>query len=70
MWIVFERANRDSGFKIKGFDDVIDTMQTLGSALSQKRSPNPIEPTEKPRIDLLEKDEVRAKRPSMWNVVF
>jgi ATP-dependent Clp protease adaptor protein ClpS len=25
---------------------------------------------EKPGLDLLEKDEVKVKRPSMWNVVF
>jgi ATP-dependent Clp protease adaptor protein ClpS len=48
----------------------IDMMQTFGSALSQKRNPNPVEPIEKPRLDLLEKDEARAKRPTMWNVVF
>ena len=45
-------------------------MQTFGNALSQKRNPNSVEPIEKPGFDLLEKDEVRAKRPSMWNVVF
>jgi ATP-dependent Clp protease adaptor protein ClpS len=44
-------------------------MQTFGNALSQKRNPNSVEPIEKPGLDLLEKDEVRAKRPSMWNVV-
>ena len=45
-------------------------MQTFGNALSQKRNPNSVEPIEKPGFDLLEKDEVRTKRPSMWNVVF
>jgi ATP-dependent Clp protease adaptor protein ClpS len=45
-------------------------MQTLGSAVSQKRIPNPVEPIEKPGPDLLQRDEVREKRPSMWNVVF
>jgi ATP-dependent Clp protease adaptor protein ClpS len=45
-------------------------MQIFGNALSQKRNPNSVEPIEKPGFDLLEKDEVRAKRPSMWNVVF
>jgi len=44
-------------------------MQTFGNALSQKQNPNPVEPIEKPGLDLHEKDEVRAKRPSMWNVV-
>ena len=42
-------------------------MQTFGNVLSQKRNPNPIE---KPGLDLLEKDEVKTKRPSMWNIVF
>src|ERR1700741_2241170 len=45
-------------------------MQTLGNAFSQKRNPNPVEPIEKPRIDLLERDEIKTKRPSMWNIVF
>ena len=45
-------------------------MQTFGNALSQKRNPNSVEPIEKPGFDLLEKDQVRTKRPSMWNVVF
>jgi ATP-dependent Clp protease adaptor protein ClpS len=48
----------------------IDMMQTFGNALSQKRNPNPAELIEKPGLDLLEKDEVREKRPSMWNVAF
>jgi ATP-dependent Clp protease adaptor protein ClpS len=43
--------------------------QTLGNAPSQKRNPKPVETIEKPGLDLREKDEVRAKRPSMWNVV-
>jgi ATP-dependent Clp protease adaptor protein ClpS len=45
-------------------------MQTHGNALAQKRNPNAVEPIEKPGLDLLEKDEVRTKWPSMWNVVF
>jgi ATP-dependent Clp protease adaptor protein ClpS len=45
-------------------------MQTLGNAFSQKRNPNPVEPIEKPGLDLLERDEVKTKRPSMWNIVF
>ena len=46
-----------------------DMMQTFENALSQKRNPNPVEPIEKPGLGLREKDEVRAKRPRMWNVV-
>jgi ATP-dependent Clp protease adaptor protein ClpS len=45
-------------------------MRTLGNTLSQKRNPSPVEPIEKPGLDLLERDEVKAKRPSMWNIVF
>ena len=44
-------------------------MQTFGNVLSQKRNPNPVDPIEKPGLDLLEKDEIKAKRPSMWNIV-
>src|SRR5690242_19354854 len=45
-------------------------VQTFGNALSQKRHPNPVQPVEGPGIDFLKVDEVRAKYPSMWNVVF
>ena len=45
-------------------------MQIFGNVLSQKRNPNPVDPIEKPGLDLLEKDEVKSKRPSMWNIVF
>ena len=45
-------------------------MQTDGNAVAQERNPNAVEPIEKPGLDLLEKDEVTTKRPSMWNVVF
>jgi ATP-dependent Clp protease adaptor protein ClpS len=38
--------------------------------LSQNQSPHRVEPIEKPGLDLLEKDQVKTKRPSMWNVVF
>jgi len=42
----------------------------LSGPFSQKQNPNPFEPFDKPGLDLLEKDEVKAKRPSMWNIVF
>ena len=45
-------------------------MQTLGNALSQERNPTSVEPIDQPRLDLLERDEVKTKRPSMWNIVF
>jgi ATP-dependent Clp protease adaptor protein ClpS len=37
--------------------------------LSQQQNPNRLEPARKPQLDLLDRDEVKAKRPSMWNIV-
>ena len=37
--------------------------------LLQKQDPNRVSPVDKPELDLLEKDEVKTKRPSMWNIV-
>ena len=45
-------------------------VKTLSTPLSQQQNPNRGEPIRKAQLDLLEKDEVRVKRPSMWNVVF
>ena len=45
-------------------------MKTVGGPVSQKQDPNRISPADKPRLDLLEKDEAKTKRPSMWNIVF
>ena len=45
-------------------------IRTLSGPLSQQQNPNRFEPTRKPQLDLLDRDEVKAKRPSMWNVVF
>ena len=39
-------------------------------APAQQQNPNRVEPIRKPGLDLLEKDEVKTKRPSMWNIVF
>jgi ATP-dependent Clp protease adaptor protein ClpS len=44
-------------------------MRTLSGPLSQQQNPNRVEPAYKPGLDLLEKDEVKTKRPSMWNIV-
>jgi ATP-dependent Clp protease adaptor protein ClpS len=44
--------------------------ETVSRSLSQQQNPNRLEPIEKPGLDLREKDEVKAKRPSMWNIVF
>jgi ATP-dependent Clp protease adaptor protein ClpS len=45
-------------------------MKTFSRPLSQQQNPNRLEPTRKPRLDLLERDEVKTNRPSMWNIVF
>jgi ATP-dependent Clp protease adaptor protein ClpS len=45
-------------------------VNTSSGPLSQQLNPNLFEPTRKPQLDLLEKEEVKAKRPSMWHVVF
>jgi ATP-dependent Clp protease adaptor protein ClpS len=45
-------------------------VKTLSRPLSQQQNPNRAEPIGKLRLDLLEKDEVKAKRPSLWNIVF
>jgi hypothetical protein len=45
-------------------------VKTLSRPLSQQQNPNRVGPIQKPGLDLLEKDEVKAKRPSMWNIVF
>jgi hypothetical protein len=48
----------------------IEIMETLNGPFSQKRNPHYFEPVNRPGLDLLEKDDVKAKRPSMWNIVF
>jgi ATP-dependent Clp protease adaptor protein ClpS len=45
-------------------------VKTLSGPLSQQQNPNRVEPFDKPELDLLEKNEVKAKRPSLWNIVF
>jgi hypothetical protein len=45
-------------------------MKTFSRPLSQQQNPNRVGPIRKPGLDLLEKDELKAKRPSMWNIVF
>ena len=44
-------------------------MKTIGGPVSQKQNPNRVAPVGKPELDLLEKDEVKVKRPSMWHIV-
>src|SRR6202047_3877145 len=44
-------------------------VRTFSRPLSQQQDPNRVEPVRKPGLDLLEKDEVKTKRPSMWHIV-
>jgi ATP-dependent Clp protease adaptor protein ClpS len=44
-------------------------METHNEIFSQDRNPRYLEPINKPELDLLEKDKVKAIRPSMWNIV-
>jgi ATP-dependent Clp protease adaptor protein ClpS len=48
----------------------IDMVKTFTGPLSQQQNPNRVEPIRKPELDLLENDEVKTKRPRMWNIVF
>ena len=41
----------------------------LSEPIAQNQDPNPFQPFDRPELDLLEKDEVKVKRPSMWNAV-
>jgi len=50
--------------------DWYEMIKILSGSVSQKQNPNPFEPFDKPELDLLERDEVKTKRPSMWNIVF
>ena len=45
-------------------------VKTLRGPISQQQNPNRVEPIGEPRLDLLEREEVKAKRPSMWDIVF
>jgi len=47
-----------------------EMVKTFNRPLSQQQHPNRIEPIRKPGLDLLEEDEIKTKRPSMWNIVF
>ena len=45
-------------------------VKAFGMTLPQQQNQKRAEPIEKPRLDLLDKNEVKAKRPSVWNIVF
>jgi ATP-dependent Clp protease adaptor protein ClpS len=47
----------------------IEMVKTLSGPISQQQNPNRVEPIGEPRLDLLEREEVKVKRPSMWNIV-
>ena len=44
-------------------------VRTFKSPRLQQQNPNRVEPIRKPGVDILEKHEVKTKRPSMWNIV-
>jgi ATP-dependent Clp protease adaptor protein ClpS len=50
--------------------DWYEMMKTVSGPFSQKQDPNRVSPADKPGLDLLEKDQIKTKRPSMWNIVF
>jgi ATP-dependent Clp protease adaptor protein ClpS len=45
-------------------------VKTFSGPLSQQQNPNRVEQIGQSRLELLENDEVKTKRPSMWNIVF
>jgi ATP-dependent Clp protease adaptor protein ClpS len=45
-------------------------VKTFSKPHSQQQNPNWDGPIWKSGLDLLEKDEVKTKRPRMWNIVF
>ena len=65
-----ERAASVAASNYDQWMDWYEMIKILSGPFSQKQNPNPFEPFDKPKLDLLEKDEVKAKRPSMWNIVF
>ena len=63
-----EQLRRQLCIRNNGWID-IEMVKTLNRPLSQQQNPNRVGPIRKPGLDLLEKDEVKTKRPSMWNIV-
>jgi ATP-dependent Clp protease adaptor protein ClpS len=45
-------------------------IKIFSGPVSQQQDPNRVQPIRQPRLDLLEGDKVKVKRPSMWNIVF
>src|SRR6266550_2167781 len=50
--------------------DWYEMRNILSEPIAQNQDPNPFQPFDRPELDLLEKDELKTKRPSMWNIVF
>jgi ATP-dependent Clp protease adaptor protein ClpS len=50
--------------------DWCEMKKILSRTLLQKQDPNRVAPIDKPELNLLDRDEVKVKRPSMWNIVF
>ena len=65
-----ERAAEGAAVNYGQWMDWYEMMKPLSGPSSQKQDPNRVSPVDKPRLDLPEKDEVKTKRPSMWNIVF
>jgi ATP-dependent Clp protease adaptor protein ClpS len=63
-----EQPRRQFVLRNNGWID-IEMVKTLSRPLAQQQNPNRVGPIRKPGLDLLEKDEVKTKRPSMWNIV-
>jgi ATP-dependent Clp protease adaptor protein ClpS len=64
-----ERAAGVAALNCEQWMDWYRDGENIQQALSQQQDPNRVEPVRKPGLDLLEKDEVKTKRPSMWNIV-
>jgi ATP-dependent Clp protease adaptor protein ClpS len=65
-----EGSSRGGSFVLRNNGWInIEMVKTLSRPLSQQQNPNRVGPIRKPGLDLLEKDEVKTKRPSMWNIV-
>jgi ATP-dependent Clp protease adaptor protein ClpS len=64
-----EGAAETAALNCDGWID-IEMVKTFSRPLSQQQNPNRVGPIWKPELELLEKDEVKTKRPRMWNIVF
>jgi ATP-dependent Clp protease adaptor protein ClpS len=64
-----ERAAGVAASNCESWMDWYEMMKTLSGPLSQERDPNRVAPVDKPELDLLERDELKVKRPSMWQIV-